>query len=477
MRLEGDETQAPSLTWRVWLLAPLVFVSLVGVVVPLNESHKAPPPPKEYVGKASEPRVPYDDELDRLLLSRPEIRGEELRVIQNLHLRCRDKRNAAGKIPRSLRARGDRVLEKYFHLRAQENGKALPADIGAALDAADEHEGNADRRRDHPIPPVVRKPKRFHLLAERPYAVCVEMGGDIDVEQVAAQKMERLQALARAVGKELGSDDPVYPDRPLTIVFLREARAHRRYLQGSTGLVARSLVSHAEPEKRRVVLHMGAKDSALFHEVTHLLLAAHRRAPGAHHGLPLWFEEGFAEWMSSGRPITKNGVEHWEFGLFLAPRALDLERRGSEDRLLSLKELLDATIATRDGWLETDSHKLSTAYAQGWALVHFLKHYEADADGRVVFGVDGRLGTGRYMDGWRRWLTFQVGGKNGRPYSGRAAFQEALRLDDEGLERAANAYRKWSLWLGRKAKLQHVANGRVIRGNRRGRSDDDLLPR
>lgn len=88
-------------------------MSLVGIVVPLQEVHKPPPPPKEFKGKPSEPRVPYDDELKKLLLAHPEIEGRDLRVIQNLHFRCKERQNAAGKIPKSLRDRVDSLLEKY----------------------------------------------------------------------------------------------------------------------------------------------------------------------------------------------------------------------------------------------------------------------------------------------------------------------------------------------------------------------------
>ena len=113
MNLQDDETMAPPLTWRVWLLVPLVFVSLVGVVVPLNESRAPQQAPKEYEGKPSEPRVPYDDELDKLLSDHPEIEGKAWRTIYGLHQECVRKRNAAGKIKKSLRGRVDRLLEKY----------------------------------------------------------------------------------------------------------------------------------------------------------------------------------------------------------------------------------------------------------------------------------------------------------------------------------------------------------------------------
>lgn len=381
------------------------------------------------------------------------------------------------------------VTGQGFHARSAAIAKALPAEISQALDEAARHhlktyEALKKQGLSPTRPKPIQKPRRFHVLAERPFAVCVEVYDGIEAELVAVQRMGRLQELARAFRTQTKCISPVDIDRPLTIVLLREEAAHRAYLQAMTGFRASSLVSHAEMDKRRVVAHVGSRDRTLFHETTHLLLQAYRRSPGAHHALPLWFEEGFADWMGRGRRTLKAGKESWEFGLLHKDHVAFLARTEAEGRLLSIRELIDATVATRDGWLASNSRRLWIAYAQGWALVHLLKHYDVDDGGHVVFGADGKLGRGRYADGWDRWVAYQVHGKDGRPWSGRAAFQEAFGLDDAGLDRLATECRAWIRWLTRKINLEQIKHGRVIawhravlRDRRVGVKDDDLLRR
>jgi len=83
----GSDFEAPAtraLSWRAWLLAPLVLFSLVGVFVPL-----ATPAPRTERGlpeleEEPEERVPYTGEL-QALLNRGDIEPWQLSTIEKLH--------------------------------------------------------------------------------------------------------------------------------------------------------------------------------------------------------------------------------------------------------------------------------------------------------------------------------------------------------------------------------------------------------
>ena len=108
---ELTEPDGAPLSWRAWLLLPLVLIGLIGVVAPLTQVHGRDPEPAPFKGTPSEPRVPYNDEL-LPLLDDPDIQGREWRVIRGLHDRCVRGRKA-GKIKQSLADRVRRMLDKH----------------------------------------------------------------------------------------------------------------------------------------------------------------------------------------------------------------------------------------------------------------------------------------------------------------------------------------------------------------------------
>lgn len=111
-RNAGEETVAPGLTSRVWLLIPLVAVGLVGIFVPL-----AMPAPRTFeqvrADRKKEERVPYRDDL-ATLLRRPGLPDAALRDIAALHRDLQaEAASAGGTIPKSRGVLVRRLLETY----------------------------------------------------------------------------------------------------------------------------------------------------------------------------------------------------------------------------------------------------------------------------------------------------------------------------------------------------------------------------
>lgn len=391
--------------------------------------------------------------------------------------------------------------ESEFEARAKEIQKALPEELAAMFKRSEEVVAETLKSIPDDLRSRLEKsfeaslgstrpPEAFHLHLAAPFALLIEESSTWEGELVGRRHAARLNALNAAVEAEIGSSKPVAPNKPLTIVLFRSAETYRRYLTGHTGSISQSriIASHTELEHDRMFIHAEQSAAHLFHEATHLLIAAHRHVHAAHHAGSLWFEEGLAEWFAAGRRHRRvaSGDRSWQFGGLNFSCLIDLERAVNQSETLTLRELLDATIATRDGWLaSTTGDKVRVAYAQAWALLHFLHHYRIDAEGRVQFGHDGRLGDGTYRNGLRRYVAFQLNGKDGRPHISRAAFQEALELDDDGLDRLEAEFLDWIRWLIRKRHLEAFRDGRIVghshhvdrHGVRKGRPDDDLLRR
>ena len=67
--------------------------------------------PFEIPRRDQEERVPYDDELNDLLIEKESLTLSQLKEISALHDRCKAYRH--GRIPISLRERVDAMLERY----------------------------------------------------------------------------------------------------------------------------------------------------------------------------------------------------------------------------------------------------------------------------------------------------------------------------------------------------------------------------
>ena len=102
-----DDRPAPPLTWRVWLLLPLVAIALLGIAVPIAVplTHETAP--------VDTRRARYDGEL-LLVLERedlpPEVASELARKHRELEAEAA---RSEGTIPMKERERVDQILERY----------------------------------------------------------------------------------------------------------------------------------------------------------------------------------------------------------------------------------------------------------------------------------------------------------------------------------------------------------------------------
>ncbi|MAG54789.1 MAG: hypothetical protein CMJ83_00705, partial [Planctomycetes bacterium] len=330
-------------------------------------------------------------------------------------------------------------------------------------------------------------PTGFSVHVAKPFLVLVERDPSWDEALVASQTI-----LAPLSGLEdlLQSRYPGLPSRPaavrpLSVVMLRSRDAYRQYVFGRLGHTTVTQLAHTEPDQRRLIVHRDTKLKTIVHEGTHLLLEAWRSVRPEHHARPLWFEEGFADWIGGCTWRVSNNRKQLDVARVRPELVTAFSGPLFQANYLTLKQVLDATIATRDGWFsETDgSRRVQLAYAQGWALVHFLHWFDVDDAGFAKLPKPGSLPMGRHLPGFRRYLALQMQGRDGHAWGSRVAFQAAMGLDDAGLARMSQDYVSWLRFLSRKVAQKAVRDGQIVpwnahtdaRGEVAGEPEDDRL--
>ena len=382
-----------------------------------------------------------------------------------------------------------------FDDAAGQMAKTLPEQIAATFSVADEVERRLLAREDTDAGraqvrrrlPMARAPKAYHLETEPPFAVFVEVADDWDAAAVARRHASLLRAYHETFLQAVGKRAIATPNRPHAVIVFRHKKTNTRYLAGFLRRIPEQIATHTELDQRRMTIWGRDSRPQLLHEATHLLAMAYRRVHPAPHALPIWFEEGLAEWLPGdaprGDPVT--GQSPPLFGGLSEHVIKTLVLTRSLKSNLTLRQLLDATVATRIDWMRRGDRRWAASYAQGAALLHFLHHYDVDAEGRVKFGAGGFLGIGRHRAGLRRYVEFALDGKNGRFHGSRAAFQEALDLEDEQLDELAARFERWTRWVLHKHRKQALIDGRIVAwthhtdsdGASVGQPTDDVLPR
>lgn len=141
-------------------------------------------------------------------------------------------------------------------------------------------------------------------------------------------------------------------------------------------------------------------DGVVYHELTHQFVS------NTTAGLPLWFNEGMAEYYSTFRTVG----DKTHIGRAVAEHVLWLRNHP----LIPLRELFATTVSSP---IYNEGDRAGAFYAQSWALVHYLM---IDPDRRAKLG---------------RFLNLLGGGK-----SVDEAFSGAFGMEFNELEQALRAY-------------------------------------
>ncbi|NVJ96926.1 MAG: hypothetical protein HWE25_02175 [Alphaproteobacteria bacterium] len=172
--------------------------------------------------------------------------------------------------------------------------------------------------------------------------------------------VEELETFRYYLGKVFRIQPEGDPLR-LKIFVLGDASSYRR-LTGSSGTAGMFTNSSAGPVAVLYFAKSGhefSQDSrqVLYHEFVH-----HLQHMGPPVSYPLWYQEGFAEFISAFK-LTRKSIE---FGEILKGRAVGLFERKHR---FTAKELLEATRARKEGGRRISG---SVFYSQAWLLTHML---------------------------------------------------------------------------------------------------------
>ena len=183
-----------------------------------------------------------------------------------------------------------------------------------------------------------------------------ELVSDLDAERLRTlgTMLERFHNVAVQL---IPGEETIF--KPLNVLVFRSSRDFEKTFlyPGIAGFMQPALEAHLlifGPDRRGNYVHRVA-----FHEYTHYLQRSRTTL-----NLPMWYEEGFAEYLSTTRFEARG---HAIVGGVARRRFQGLFRRGT-----SLKELLDEQYNPDWG-----RHDLPAVYERSWALTHFLQHGNA----------------------------------------------------------------------------------------------------
>src|SRR5208282_3774880 len=202
-----------------------------------------------------------------------------------------------------------------------------------------------------------------------PHFIVLSNAGEKDGRHVAAQ-FENIRALFHTVF----SKSRVDPGKPTIIFALRNEDSLKIFLPSyGTNPNAKKIAGlfMARPDMNFALVRMDAASTAgneyhtLYHEYTHSILRMNFR------GLPLWLDEGLAEFYGSTQFDNHNA----SFGMADANLLRTLQR----DNLIPIATLV--TVDTSSPLYNAREHS-GMFYAESWAIVHyFLLSPDAKKDG------------------------------------------------------------------------------------------------
>jgi hypothetical protein len=314
----------------------------------------------------------------------------------------------------------------------------------------------------------------FRAFIHHPYLIFVEENASWSPSAEAKTLFSPLKGIHEAFLREFGGLNLKQLDDPVPVLYFKSEEQYQEYNKaiGNTGLRA---AAHYEPQTGRLALNRGVNHEVIIHEGTHQLFDKYTSKMLPHPAQSFWFQEGIAEWFGgSNRLQAKDGSWTYETGVLLDGRLG--EWRALEEAEFKLPDLLDQTYGKRNDYIMKGGEgqkKIGLVYAQGWFLIYFLNHFNVDDKGVVQIGSKGK-----YRDRWNDYLKAELSGKTGKK-----VFMECLKVDEAGLEKMHDEYKKYFLFVVKKQNLGHVKDKKLVKwdeyvnkkGQKTGEKDDDLL--
>ena len=184
-----------------------------------------------------------------------------------------------------------------------------------------------------------------------------------------------------------------HPRSLKTLVYIYSTREAFLAAQQGVTMMVGAQATYYQPGLILYHLQLSSSDdvlSLLIHEATHAYSDQHLRRPGV--GLPIWFEEGFAEYMGNseikkghlipGKTLKRKYVlNHFGSGASLRTTGAgwDLTRTRDALRRGTGPSLMEVAAANRSEFYGKD---WPLYYGTSWLLVHFLRHGEESWQGQ-----------------------------------------------------------------------------------------------
>ncbi len=295
--------------------------------------------------------------------------------------------------------------------------------------------------------------RAFEPVIVRPYLVLVQKdksGKELDHGYEAALN---LRSLHEAWVDRFGGKIEMRPfTNPIPVLLLYSHDDYVVYQRRGDTLIPTVIMSagHFEPWNGRLVVYRSSPDelrNTLFHEGTHQLVYYNNVSKLEHQAeQSMWFDEGIAEYF--GGNGTKDGSYNEALGLWkYEPGRINTSRLDflgstrARNEFMPIAELVKISRAlwNRDQQDPTRGRWSQLTYAEGWALIYFLNHYD----------------NGRYAADFVAYMKEELKGN-----SGIDGFTSVF--GKHGLEKLDGEFGAFVDMIVQKHKDGKIVNGRII---------------
>ncbi len=288
----------------------------------------------------------------------------------------------------------------------------------------------------------------FQAVVLRPQLVLVQKDPSVSPVDRAYEIVLLFRSLLATWRAKFGDEVPLAPPLLLPpVVFLHTEADYARYLQRHEQVVVTS-AGHYEHGERRIFVYASEEHwqrTVIFHEGTHMLfdLANTNDSPEAQSRQSMWFSEGIAEYFgghgATGETDPASGLPVFEPGRINTTRIDSMALAMKANRLIPFRDLLSIT---REQWgadHKTKRFWSELTYAQGWALVYFLNHFDG----------------GRYAKDFLGYMKEELKGE-----SGVAAFSRVFGRHD--LERVGKEYFEYLAYIIEMHGKGRIRDGKIV---------------